>query len=131
MQTSEREEERSQQTWGEIWFKHRVLAAETILTSPPSLSIATKQLQIPNLSACVLISKAVRDGGRGRYLLQVVELHGDLPEEEVNVRPPLHGADEVRLCQEGTGSRSTGENLKTEREEALRAARLSAAPSPP
>lgn len=105
-----------------------------ILTSPPSLCIGTKQLQIPNLSACVFISKAVRDGGRGRYLLQVVELHGDLPEEEVNVRPPLHGADEVRLYREGTGSRSTGENfpeMKTDRDEAFRAACLSATRSLP
>lgn len=94
-----------------------------------SLCTGTKQLQIPNLPACVSISKAVRGGGRGRYLLQVVELHGDLPEEEVNVRPPLHGADEVRLCEEGTGSRSTGESVhevKTDREEAFRVACLSA-----
>lgn len=31
------------------------------------------------------------------YLLQVIELHGYLSEEEVDVRSPLHGADEVRL----------------------------------
>lgn len=32
------------------------------------------------------------------YLLQVVELHGYLSEEEVDVRTPLHGTDEIRLC---------------------------------
>lgn len=31
------------------------------------------------------------------YLLQVIELHGDLSEEEVNVRAPLHGTDKVWL----------------------------------
>jgi len=31
------------------------------------------------------------------YLLQVVELHGYLSEEEVDVRSPLHGVDEIRL----------------------------------
>lgn len=31
------------------------------------------------------------------YLLQVIELHGYLSEEEVDVRSPLHGADEIRL----------------------------------
>lgn len=32
------------------------------------------------------------------YLLQVIELHGYLSEEEVDVRSPLHGADKIRLC---------------------------------
>lgn len=32
------------------------------------------------------------------YLLQVIELHGYLSEEEVDVRSPLHGTDKIRLC---------------------------------
>lgn len=31
------------------------------------------------------------------YLLQVIELHGYLSEEEVDVRSPLDGADKIRL----------------------------------
>lgn len=31
------------------------------------------------------------------YLLQVIELHGYLPEEEVDVRSPLHSADKIGL----------------------------------
>lgn len=33
-----------------------------------------------------------------RYLFQVIKLHGDLSEKEVDVRPPLHSTDEERLC---------------------------------
>lgn len=41
-------------------------------------------------------------GGRdGTYLLQVVKLHRDLPEEEVDVAAPLHGMDKVGLCRRG------------------------------
>lgn len=51
------------------------------------------------------------------HLLQVVELHGDLPEEEVDVAAPLHGVHEVGLCggrgrqsepARGTGSAGLG-----------------------
>ncbi len=31
------------------------------------------------------------------YLLQVIELHGYLSEEEVDVRTPLHSTDKIRL----------------------------------
>lgn len=31
------------------------------------------------------------------YLLQVIELHGYLSEEEVDVRTPLHSADKIWL----------------------------------
>lgn len=33
-----------------------------------------------------------------RYLFQVIKLHGDLSEKEVDVRAPLHSTDEERLC---------------------------------
>lgn len=46
-------------------------------------------------------SKVVCDRRQGLYLLQVIELHGDLSEEEVNVRPPLHSADKVWLWNDG------------------------------
>lgn len=50
----------------------------------------------------VCFSKGVCERGQGGpHLLQVVELHGDLSEEEVNVGPPLHGADEERLWNGG------------------------------
>lgn len=43
-----------------------------------------------------------REGwGVGSYLLQVVKLHGDLPEEEVDVAAPLHRVDKVGLCKRG------------------------------
>jgi len=46
-------------------------------------------------------------GHRGdiSHLLQVVELHGDLPEEEVDVAPPFHGVHEVGLCGDSGGVR--------------------------
>lgn len=50
-------------------------------------------------------------GKRGRssewllYLLQVIELHGYLSEEEVDVRSPLHSADKIWLCVMGERER--------------------------
>lgn len=37
----------------------------------------------------------------GPYLLQVVKLHRNLPEEEVDVAAPLHCVHEVGLCGRG------------------------------
>ena len=31
------------------------------------------------------------------YLLKVVELHGHFPEEEIDMRSPLHGTDKIGL----------------------------------
>lgn len=40
-------------------------------------------------------------GEMGRYLLQVVKLHCDLPEEEVDVAAPLHRMHKVGLYGRG------------------------------
>ena len=40
-------------------------------------------------------------GWGGCYLLQVVKLHCDLSEEEVDVAAPLHRMHEVGLCRRG------------------------------
>lgn len=40
-----------------------------------------------------------REGGP--YLLQVVKLHRNLPEEEVDVAVPLHRVHKVGLCRRG------------------------------
>lgn len=45
------------------------------------------------------------------YLLQVIELHGYLPEEEVDVRSPLHSADKIRLYVVREREREEGEKV--------------------
>lgn len=42
-------------------------------------------------------------GETGSHLLQVVKLHRDLPEEEIDVAAPLHRVDKVGLCRKGGG----------------------------
>ena len=42
---------------------------------------------------------ASQGGEIGPYLLQVVKLHCDLPEEEIDVAAPLHRVDKVWLCR--------------------------------
>lgn len=58
------------------------------------------------LSAACPISQASLGGETGPHLLQVVKLHGDLPEEEVDVTAPLHRVDKVGLCRKGGGVRT-------------------------
>lgn len=58
--------------------------------------------------------------GTGPHLLQVVELHRNLPEEEVDVAAPLHRVHKVGLCRTGQsgpapghrGSLGLGTNLR-------------------
>lgn len=58
-------------------------------------------------------------GKRGRssewllYLLQVIELHGYLSEEEVDVRSPLHSADKIWLCVMGEREEMVRKGRKT------------------
>ena len=48
------------------------------------------------------------------YLLQIVELHGHLSEEEVNVSSPLHGANKIWLYMDRQ-KREKGGGVERER----------------
>lgn len=55
------------------------------------------------LSAPRPTARASPGAETGPYLLQVVKLHRDLPEEEVDVAAPLHRVHEVGLWRRGGG----------------------------
>lgn len=52
-----------------------------------------------SLSAICPTARASLGGEIGPYLLQVVKLHRNLPEKEIDVAAPLHRMDKVWLCR--------------------------------
>ena len=62
---------------------------------PPLLSTSDDW----SLSTTCPTAWASLGGEIGPYLLQVVKLHCDLPEEEIDVAAPLHRVDKVWLCR--------------------------------